>query len=72
VPFIHWERVETFLPKMTAPLMTEIDVARLAFVSLAERFAKPIGRLGHENEMGMIGHQTVRPAGRCGEPAGIG
>ena len=46
VPFIHWERVEAFLPKMTAPSMTEIYLASVAFVSLS-------GRFGHENEMGI-------------------
>ena len=61
VSLAHHKRREPPLPKAAAPTFTEVDHMRVAAVNLSDRTPQPVSRRGNENQMHVIGHETVRP-----------
>jgi hypothetical protein len=48
------------LPEMTTPPFAKVDHARVTAMDLSDRLSQSIARLGHGDQMDMIGHQAVR------------
>ena len=46
---------------MASPAFSEVDHAGVTPMGLADRATQPVGRLGHSDEVDMVGHQAVRP-----------
>ena len=53
--------MKSFLPKMTAPVLSKIDLTAVLPMCLGEAGAQPILFPWHHHEVNVIGHQAIRP-----------
>ena len=57
---VHGARMEAALPQMPRPSVALVDEPRVSLVYGRQGLVEAADRLRHENEVGMIGHQTPR------------
>ena len=64
--FVQGHRSEARLEQMSGLARAGIDEARVAPMRLAERAGESVGMRRHEDQMHVVGHQTIGPAGNPG------
>jgi len=69
---VHDEGGEAALPKIAAPALAEVDAPGVAAMRLAERSAQGLGVRRHQDQVHVVGHQAVGPAGDPGRRAVLG
>ena len=61
VPFIHWKRSKSFLPKMASPFFPKVNVSSIAAMRFPDGSGQASLRLWNRNQVNMIRHQAPCP-----------
>lgn len=61
MPFVHRQAAKSPLKEMACHTQPCVDVAAISPMGFAHSTGEPLIVRGNENQMNMVGHQTVRP-----------